>query len=101
MYKIIPENNLRRCIEMPCRCSLFVLSDTPYSCLGATYNNPPMSHQNPTTEPNISPFTHGSDCVRADFHLHTKADKEFKYTCAYRKLSPSILVMQSTQNRTG
>src|ERR1017187_1043706 len=41
-----------------------------------------MSHQSPATEPNISPFTHGSDWVRADFHLHTKADKEFKYTGA-------------------
>lgn len=27
-----------------------------------------------------SPFAHGSAWVRADFHLHTKADKEFKYT---------------------
>lgn len=26
-----------------------------------------------------SPFEHGSAWVRADFHLHTKADKEFKY----------------------
>ncbi|GAA0005547.1 hypothetical protein BDS110ZK4_25280 [Bradyrhizobium diazoefficiens] len=26
-----------------------------------------------------SPFAHGSAWVRADFHLHTKADKEFKY----------------------
>ena len=25
------------------------------------------------------PFEHGSDWVRADFHLHTKADKEFSY----------------------
>jgi len=25
------------------------------------------------------PFAHGSAWVRADFHLHTKADKEFKY----------------------
>jgi chromosome segregation protein len=41
-----------------------------------------MSNQNPATEPNISPFTHGSGWVRADFHMHTKADKEFKYTGA-------------------
>ena len=27
-----------------------------------------------------SPFAYGSAWVRADFHLHTKADKEFKYT---------------------
>ena len=26
------------------------------------------------------PFEHGSDWVRADFHLHTKADKEFSYS---------------------
>jgi predicted ATPase len=26
-----------------------------------------------------SPFAHGSAWVRADFHLHTKADREFKY----------------------
>lgn len=26
-----------------------------------------------------SPFAHGSAWVRADFHLHTKADKEFAY----------------------
>ena len=26
-----------------------------------------------------SPFAHGSAWVRADFHLHTKADKEFQY----------------------
>jgi hypothetical protein len=24
-------------------------------------------------------FPYGSEWVRADFHLHTKADKEFKY----------------------
>lgn len=26
-------------------------------------------------------FEHGSRTLRADFHLHTKADKEFKYKC--------------------
>lgn len=31
------------------------------------------------TENPISLFTHGSTWVRADFHLHTKADKEFVY----------------------
>ena len=25
-------------------------------------------------------FENGSEWVRVDFHLHTKADKEFKYT---------------------
>lgn len=30
------------------------------------------------TVPN--PFPNGSEWLRADFHLHTKADKEFKYT---------------------
>jgi ABC-type cobalamin/Fe3+-siderophores transport system ATPase subunit len=29
---------------------------------------------------NTAPFEHGSEWVRADFHLHTKADKEFKYS---------------------
>ena len=24
-------------------------------------------------------FEHGMDIIRADFHLHTKQDKEFKY----------------------
>lgn len=28
---------------------------------------------------NQYPFPHGAEWVRADFHLHTKADKEFKY----------------------
>src|SRR5258708_411644 len=27
----------------------------------------------------INPFAHGSAWVRADFHLHTRADKEFSY----------------------
>lgn len=27
----------------------------------------------------INPFEYGNNWVRADFHLHTKADKEFKY----------------------
>lgn len=32
------------------------------------------------TEFNDNPFLYGSSWVRADFHLHTKADKEFEYT---------------------
>jgi len=32
-----------------------------------------------TSQPRISVFQHGSTWVRADLHLHTKADKEFKY----------------------
>lgn len=34
-----------------------------------------------TTQPKEMPqiFTHGSTWMRADFHLHTRADKEFKY----------------------
>lgn len=31
------------------------------------------------TQWDIEPFKHGSTWIRADFHLHTKADKEFKY----------------------
>ena len=27
----------------------------------------------------INPFVNGNTWIRADFHLHTKADKEFKY----------------------
>jgi len=26
-----------------------------------------------------TPFPNGADWVRADFHLHTRADKEFSY----------------------
>lgn len=33
-----------------------------------------------TTQPATSVFSHGSTWVRADFHMHTKADKEFKYS---------------------
>jgi ABC-type cobalamin/Fe3+-siderophores transport system ATPase subunit len=32
-----------------------------------------------STKPDFSIFLHGSTWVRADLHLHTKADKEFKY----------------------
>jgi chromosome segregation protein len=32
-----------------------------------------------TTQPATSVFSHGSTWVRADFHMHTKADKEFTY----------------------
>ena len=32
-----------------------------------------------STKPDSSIFLHGSTWVRADLHLHTKADKEFKY----------------------
>ena len=31
------------------------------------------------TDTSVNPFEHGSRWVRADFHLHTKADKEFVY----------------------
>jgi chromosome segregation protein len=41
-----------------------------------------MALQEPATEADASPFAYGSDWVRADFHLHTRADKEFKYTGA-------------------
>ena len=33
-----------------------------------------------TTLPAASVFSHGSTWVRADFHMHTKADKEFSYS---------------------
>lgn len=33
-----------------------------------------------TTQPATSVFSHGSTWVRADFHMHTKADKEFSYS---------------------
>ena len=32
-----------------------------------------------TTNSEVSVFLHGSTWVRADFHMHTKADKEFSY----------------------
>jgi len=38
-----------------------------------------MAHQQPATEADATPFAHGSAWVRADFHLHTKVDKEFDY----------------------
>jgi predicted ATPase len=41
-----------------------------------------MKDQKATVDPDALPFGYGSDWVRADFHLHTKADKEFKYTGA-------------------
>jgi chromosome segregation protein len=31
------------------------------------------------TEADPNPFAYGSTWLRADFHLHTKADKEFSY----------------------
>jgi hypothetical protein len=34
------------------------------------------------TDAEVSPFAFGSAWVRADFHLHTKADKEFHYAGA-------------------
>lgn len=34
---------------------------------------------NATSKPSTSVFSHGSTWVRADFHMHTKADKEFTY----------------------
>jgi chromosome segregation protein len=34
---------------------------------------------NDITQPAISVFSHGSTWVRADFHMHTKADKHFSY----------------------
>src|SRR6266851_10054209 len=36
--------------------------------------------QETAAEADVTPFAYGSEWVRADFHLHTKADKEFKYT---------------------
>ncbi|MFM2218080.1 MAG: hypothetical protein RL240_2398 [Planctomycetota bacterium] len=35
---------------------------------------------NDITLPATSVFSHGSTWIRADFHMHTKADKEFSYT---------------------
>lgn len=39
-----------------------------------------MATQPPATKADASPFAHGSAWLRADLHLHTRADKEFKYT---------------------
>src|SRR5580704_10440370 len=41
-----------------------------------------MAEQETATNADASPFANGSGWVRADFHLHTKADKEFKYSGA-------------------
>jgi chromosome segregation protein len=38
-----------------------------------------MSPPEAATKADASPFAYGSAWVRADFHLHTKADKEFTY----------------------
>jgi chromosome segregation protein len=37
-------------------------------------------HEDPTVASVFSPFANGCDWIRADFHLHTKADKEFSYS---------------------
>jgi hypothetical protein len=48
------------------------------SCLTSqTTAQPKPSSQ--AAESAINPFPNGSEWVRADFHLHTKADKEFEY----------------------
>jgi chromosome segregation protein len=39
-----------------------------------------MPNQEPAVKAVASPFAQGSTWLRADFHLHSKADKEFKYT---------------------
>lgn len=37
-------------------------------------------------------FLNGSEYVRVDFHLHTKADKEFKYTDEENSFVKNILI---------
>jgi chromosome segregation protein len=39
-----------------------------------------MAQQQAAADADASLFAHGTEWVRADFHLHTKADKEFKYS---------------------
>ena len=39
-----------------------------------------MAQLEPAKKADASPFAHGTRWLRADFHLHTKADKEFKYS---------------------
>lgn len=39
----------------------------------------PQKNNTASTNAKINPFEYGSIWVRGDFHLHTKADKEFKY----------------------
>ncbi|MCR8828152.1 hypothetical protein [Pseudosulfitobacter koreensis] len=44
------------------------------------------------------PFEHGAQWVRADFHLHTRADKEFRYDGdADRFVASYVEVLISTQ----
>lgn len=39
-----------------------------------------MTQQEPGADSDPKPFQNGSEWVRADFHLHTRADKEFVYS---------------------
>jgi chromosome segregation protein len=39
----------------------------------------PSQPTSPTGQVSVNPFPNGSEWERADFHLHTKADKEFSY----------------------
>jgi chromosome segregation protein len=39
-----------------------------------------LSKESLMVDCNVEPFKYGSAFVRADFHLHTKADKEFNYS---------------------
>ncbi len=38
-----------------------------------------MNSLRPDPEKSDPPFPHGAKWLRADFHLHTKADQEFQY----------------------
>lgn len=44
-----------------------------------TTNSITMNASRPPPESDIPPFQHGADWVRVDFHLHTRADREFHY----------------------
>ncbi|MCI5123359.1 MAG: hypothetical protein D3925_02490, partial [Candidatus Electrothrix sp. AR5] len=45
-------------------------------------------------------FTNGSKWLKADFHLHTKADKEFKYTGEENDFIISYVAKLKEQNIT-
>lgn len=46
---------------------------------GSRYNGDRVVNEFKSNNPDAN-FSHGAEWVRADFHLHTKADKQFSYT---------------------
>lgn len=57
-----------------------------------------MADASPANEGAPNPFPNGSEWVRADFHLHTKADKEFKYAGQDNAFVASYVAQLVTQH---